>query len=268
MIRKLGEEDRQITLDFLCHEAAINLFAIGDIENFGFSEKFMELWGDFNETGELHGVLLKFNENYIPYYRDRECDSSGFRGIIEEDRGRKIISGREDIVDRFRGIIVDPIEKSNYFCELREGSSLKRSMDEVKIAQEEDAVRVYDLLEGIEEFQETDTNSVERIKRTINSRLGRIYYIEDGDGRMVSVSQTTAENSKSAMVVGVATHKDYRQRGLMNRCLSKLCADLLEEDRSLCLFYSNPEAGRVYHKLGFETIGRWKMLIDNREQQG
>jgi len=47
----------------------------------------------------------------------------------------------------------------------------------------------------------------------------------------------------------------------MTQCLSKLCQDLLSENRTLCLFYDNPEAGAVYHKLGFETIGKWKMLL-------
>ena len=37
---------------------------------------------------------------------------------------------------------------------------------------------------------------------------------------MLTVSQTTAENSKSAMVVGVATRKGYRGKGLMSECLS------------------------------------------------
>ena len=78
---------------------------------------------------------------------------------------------------------------------------------------------------------------------------------------MVCNVQTAAENSKSAMVVAVATHKDYRKRGFMAQCLSKLCRDLLNENKTLCLFYDNPEAGSVYHKLGFKTIGKWKMIV-------
>lgn len=37
MIRKLTEDDRKITLEFLSDEPAINLFIIGDIECFGFN---------------------------------------------------------------------------------------------------------------------------------------------------------------------------------------------------------------------------------------
>ena len=63
------------------------------------------------------------------------------------------------------------------------------------------------------------------------------------------------------MVVSVATRKDYRRQGLMTQVLSKLCQDLLNEQKTLCLFYDNPEAGAVYHKLGFKTIGKWKMIV-------
>lgn len=265
MIRKLKEEDRARILDFLSEEAAINLFIIGDIENFGFDEDFQELWASFDEEENIEGVLLRYNESYIPYYKSSQFDISGFKSIIELDETNKILSGKESIVDHFRGILRQPSEKGMYFCELREKGKLKDYGEEIKIATVEDAVRIYDLLEEIEEFQATDTNSVERIERIIRTKAGRIYYMEDDEGTIMTVTQTTAENSKSAMVVGVATRKAYRKRGYMSQCLSKLCNDLLSEGKSLCLFYNNPEAGSVYHKMGFESIGRWKMLIEGKK---
>jgi len=53
MLRKLTENDREMTLEFLSEERAINLFIIGDIECFGFDEDFQEIWGKVNETNEL-----------------------------------------------------------------------------------------------------------------------------------------------------------------------------------------------------------------------
>lgn len=266
MIRKLREEDRQITLDFLSEEAAINLFIIGDIENFGFYEDFQELWGSFDDvSGNLEGVLLRYNESYIPYYKDSNFDISGFKRILESDKTNKILSGKESIVDNFRGILREPNEEGMYFCELTGKSKLKEFGAEIKLATVDDAERVFDLLVGIEEFRTTDTNSVERIKRVISTKAGRIYYVENDDGIMMTIAQTTAENSKSAMVVGVATRKEYRKRGLMSKCLSKLCDELLSEGKTLCLFYDNPEAGSVYHKMGFESIERWKMLIESEK---
>lgn len=266
MLRKLTEDDRNITLDFLSSEPAVNLFIIGDIENHGFNKDFIDLWGNFNKLNELNGVLLRFHENFVPYYKDYNLDVTGFKNIITSYNVRKIISGKESIVKRFKDILNNPAIKSSYFCELTEGSKLKKHEENIKIAKEEDAVRVYNLLEEIEEFRATDTNSVDRIKNVISTKSGRIYYIEDNEGKMLSVSQTTAENSKSAMIVGVATLKEYRCKGLMSQCLSKLCNDVLSENKTLCLFYHNPKAGNVYHKIGFNTIDKWMMLIEERNR--
>jgi len=133
------------------------------------------------------------------------------------------------------------------------------------MAQPQDAKRVYDLLDKIDEFRDTDTNSVERIRHNIISGSGRVYYIEDSEGRLLTTAQTTAESSSAAMIVAVATLQEYRGKGLMSECLSRLCRDVLAENKTLCLFYDNQKAGSVYHRLGFETIGRWTIMIENKK---
>jgi predicted GNAT family acetyltransferase len=64
------------------------------------------------------------------------------------------------------------------------------------------------------------------------------------------------------MVVSVATMMVHRGKGLMCMCLSRLCQDVLAEGKSLCLFYDNPEAGKVYHRLGFKSIDNWVMMTE------
>lgn len=260
MIRKLREADRENVLEFLSEEASINLFIIGDIEAFGFNEEFQELWAEFSET-RISGLLLKFYENFIPYYKDQNFDVSRFAEIIKNHPGKKMISGKESIVKKFKIALNNSVEKTMYFCELRNMNKLEQSDIEICEAKISDARQVYELLDEIEEFRLTDTNSVERIERVLGTRTGRIYYIKVGE-RFVSVAQTTAENKFSAMVVGVATLKDYRNKGYMSKCLSKLCKDVMSDGKTLCLFYDNPKAGSIYHRLGFETIDRWMMLIE------
>lgn len=266
MIRKLEEKDRGSVLGFLGKEPSYNLFMIGDIEAFGFEEDFQELWGQYDEAGALEGVLLRFNESFIPYFADNGFDNSGFKDIIISYEGKKLVSGKESVLKSFEGILPGYTARTTFFCELTDGDRLKPAEEnnEIKIAGESDAERVYDLIHQIDEFSGLGSTT-ERIAHKIRTKTGRVYYIENDAGMMVSVVQTTAENSMSAMVVGVATLKEYRGQGFMSRCLSKLCRDILSEGRTLCLFYDNPEAGKVYHRLGFRTIGNWMMITASKE---
>ncbi len=151
-------------------------------------------------------------------------------------------------------------EKITYFCELKDDKKLLKGDDTIKLGIEEDAQRIYDLLSTIEEF--FVEYSVDTIRSRIKDNSTVSYYIENDDKEIITISQITAENSKFAMVVGVATKKEYREQGYMGKCLSKLCSDLLKRNKTLCLFYDNPKAGRVYRRIGFKEIGIWTMLVE------
>lgn len=261
MIRKLTESDRQMTLDFLRPEAAINLFFIGDIEQDGFDKDFQEFWGSINEEGQLRGVLLRYDTNYVPYSPFADFDYTPFIELIKKDDKHRQISGKGSIIAHFKETFPDFHCRDTYFCQLTEAPTPKPCAFEIKKATIKDAPRICELLNEIEEFSAIPTD-VEQVERVLKSGCGRMYYTESEEGILQNVVQTTAENSLSAMVVGVATRKAYRHQGLMNSCLSKLCYDLVHnEKKSLCLFYNNPEAGKIYHKLGFQTIDTWVMLL-------
>lgn len=53
MVRLLTETDREQTLKFLNKQPGLNLFQIGDIENFGFDSDVQTIWGSFDELGHL-----------------------------------------------------------------------------------------------------------------------------------------------------------------------------------------------------------------------
>ena len=52
MFRKLNENDYTKTMDFLGKDPGLNLFQIGDIENYGFDSEIQTVWGSFNENEE------------------------------------------------------------------------------------------------------------------------------------------------------------------------------------------------------------------------
>lgn len=123
----------------------------------------------------------------------------------------------------------------------------------------EDIPSHMELMQSIPEFEGSST-SEQSMKRTIDRGTGRSYAIWEGD-KMVSVVSTTAENTQSAMIVGVGTREDHKRKGYASELMIKICEELINEGKIICLFYDNPEAGKIYQRLGFKKIGLWNMNV-------
>ncbi|SER88464.1 hypothetical protein SAMN04487944_1123 [Gracilibacillus ureilyticus] len=238
---------------------AENLFIIGDIESYGYEQDFQKLWGDFDESGKLKAVLLKYEKNYIPYAAD-SFNAEGFAAIINEDPEFSMLSGLEPFTKAIEPYLIRKLstKRKLFYVKLTSSERLKLSDNVgVKELKTEEINRLKHLLQQIPEFQDKPFN-LEIKRRNMELGAARCYYIEE-DGLMVSTASTSAENTSSAMIVAVGTDSNYKRKGYATACLSKLCADLLQEGKELCLFYENPEAGSIYARLGFEQIGYWMM---------
>jgi uncharacterized protein len=128
---------------------------------------------------------------------------------------------------------------------------------DVKRASKDRIGQILSLRRSIDEFTIGD-NAEEMLRTSMEANTSRTYYTEE-DEQMTACVSTTAENSISAMIVGVCTRKEYRRKGLATSIMQKLFKDVLNEGKVLCLFYNNPEAGRIYKRLGFRDIGKWTM---------
>jgi predicted GNAT family acetyltransferase len=270
MIRQLTEADHEACFDLVKEQAAENLFIIGDIEAYGYDQDFQKLWGDFDENGELRAVLLKYQENYIPYAKpQRDFDAKGFTEIMLRDPNFTMLSGLKEITERLEPFIGGRIKRKRetYYAKctkLNYSTTENVSTTDVYQAVQEDAEELVELLNGVPEFSDSII-TVERKRRGIEKGVSRSYFIKE-DGRMVSTASTTAENSLSAMIVGVATLQGYKKKGYATQCMVKLCHQLLQEGKELCLFYDNPAAGAIYKRIGFQDIGFWMMYSFNKTE--
>ena len=249
MIIKLNSNYNNALMKYLKQESEINLFIIGDLENYGYDEDFQEIWGEINDEGFLIAVLLKFHHNLIFYSRDN-FDFNGFYNIMK-NIDFKALSGEKTIIEQFQHLFEFNQKTDMHFCKLDniynlENSNLSTQIKRLGLNKVDSIIKLH---EKIDEF---DKFPLEIVKRSFKS--GRAYYIEK-DKEVVSIAQTTAENSISAMIIGVCTHPEYRKKGYASACVSHICKDLLKENKTLCLFYDNPKAGKIYEKLGFKDIG-------------
>ncbi|WP_339264475.1 GNAT family N-acetyltransferase [Geobacillus sp. FSL K6-3411] len=260
MIRRLTAEDHQQLFSFLQQDPSFNLFIIGDIESFGYDADFQDVWGQFDDAGSLKAVLLRYYDSYISY-APGDFDADGFARLIGETARTLTIelSGKEEIARQFEGRLALGTKRTLYFCECRTDEYARQQIGafSIKKAGLADVDRIVDLRRRIPEFDTRPTARAMLVKG-METNSARTYYIEQ-DGKMVAAASTTAENSLSAMIVGVCTDPEHRGKGYASAIVAKLVYDLLAEGKMPCLFYDNPDAGRIYHRLGFRDIGLWAM---------
>jgi uncharacterized protein len=258
IIRKLTRNDHDQVLSFLSEEPSINLFIIGDLEVFGYDYDFQDIWAEFNDQGEIIAVLLRFYQSFIPYAKG-EFNVAKCVSIINSFPKPAFLSGKTDIVKKFEAFKELQLGKKQdtFFAECTSTEFLGETNLDVKKASNDHIGQIMSLRRSIDEFTIGD-NAEEMLRTSMESNTARTYYTEE-DGIMTSCVSTTAENSMSAMIVGVCTRKNFRRKGLATSIMKKLFKDVLDDGKILCLFYDNPEAGRIYKRLGFKDIGKWTM---------
>jgi uncharacterized protein len=256
MIRKLTKKDHEQAITYLSEEPSINLFIIGDLESFGYESDFQEIWAEFNDKNEIQAVLLRFYQSFIPYAKG-EFDVNPFVSIIKSYNQPIYLSGKSDIVEKFEKYeeLLLGKKKVTFFADCLTDEHLRRNDLEIKKASLADVDQIIELRHTIEEF-EMRSDARDMLVRSMETNTARTYYTEE-NGIMTSCVSTTAENSLSAMIVGVCTRKQYRCKGLATAIMQRIFKDVLHEGKTLCLFYDNPAAGRIYKKLGFKDIGLW-----------
>jgi predicted GNAT family acetyltransferase len=202
MIRLLAEHDREQVLGLLAPEGALNLFIIGDVENNGFGQDFQQLWGDFEATGRLRAVLLRYYGSFIPY-APGEFDLDGLAEVLIGNRDRiTAFSGIDRVIRPFEtypGLVPENARKRTLsFLELRGGDRLsgpegggpggqafRAGPDDVPTY-----LRLWAEVNGLERSDELERSH----RREIEQGSGRVYFLRQDD-RVVATVKTTAETS-------------------------------------------------------------------------
>lgn len=138
----------------------------------------------------------------------------------------------------------------------------------VEAKTEEDYGMIFDLLITISEFDSMKRETRENfIKTNIHERKSNsVKLMIKQNGRCISTAATVADTTKSAMVVAVATDQTARGKGYASKVMIALMDEYINHrKKSLCLFFDNPKAGAIYHRLGFEDMDMWVMLVSKDE---
>ena len=260
MIRKLVEADRASVLEYLNVSPSLNLFIIGDIECFGFAKDFQTIYAQFNDENEYLSVLLFYRENVVFYSHIDIFDTNWL--TIFKMHNFLYLSGRKTLMDLIYPHLSSFDYKELYFAEAKELTNeiINKNLTIHKLITKEDAFLLYPLLEDITEFGVSKQGIDHFVEGKMNSKeMGVTYYIKE-DGIAISTVATTAETTKNAMIIAVATHISARNRGLASYLMSYLMKEYFNKNKYLCLFYDNPQAGAIYKRLGFKDTEKWVMI--------
>ncbi|GAF12574.1 acetyltransferase, GNAT family [Bacillus sp. JCM 19045] len=265
MIRILTSDDKEHCLQFLKQKAAENLFIIGDIEAFGFDQDFQKIWGEFNQDNQLIAILLKYYSSYIPFAKG-PFDAKGFASIMGKDDHFEAMSGLKEVTEAIEPHLkIAKSKRQLYYAkcsQLENNQPVDTSL--IELASVADAEGLLRFLKEIPEFANSIQTTIKKKQEDLANGFSRATVIKQ-DGRIVASASTTAENSASAMIVGVATLQTHKRKGYATACVYQLCSKLFSEGKEACLFYDNPEAGVIYKRIGFEDIDRWVMYQFDKE---
>lgn len=258
MFRKVSETDHDAIFSFLTRRPAQNLFILGDIEAYGYETAFQEVWAYFAPSGEVRTVLLRYYGSYVFSTETGEGSEDVLR-LLLANTAWTVLQGDYATLINFQLQVgyIPSKTREFYFLERRVGAERPEmnTMD-VCVATVDDIEPLFRLRRSIDEFDVAATTR-ESLTQTIETKSGMHYYIADSEGHFIASASTAAENSVSAMVVGVCTNMYHRRQGFATKCLSALCDTYDRRGKTLCLFYDNPSAGRIYQRLGFRDIGKW-----------
>lgn len=261
-IRRLTVADHTEVLALFGKEANHYHFLLDDLSWNNYAGEQFLVFGEF-ESGRLVSLLLN-NFNNLTYYSPDDRKPDAYRPILGQLSFAKV-SGPDRLVQQFCRYLNPSSSTLSHMGMVKQAKPLSGSPDTVvcTIMDREELREQYRLLLSAEEYADLSGDEegyISREWKRLASSSDRTVYLR-AEGRMVAAASTFHERGRSALVTGVITHLDARNRGYASQVLTALFNQLLLEGRFPYLFYTNPAARSVYLRAGMEEICPWRVTM-------
>ncbi|MFA5006122.1 MAG: GNAT family N-acetyltransferase [Candidatus Izemoplasmatales bacterium] len=260
--RLVREDEREALLAMLYRDPFINLFIIGDIEFYGLSTDFQTVYVDGD--GVLETVVLRHHANMMVFSTTNRFDPEEVLALAERHSIKVINVGARTYARLSDELSRSFDVKRMTIARMAAPDRLDSPDPEVRRATVEDVPAIVDALYGISEFVSNLTEPREERLVGMAAKLRdgfSLHYVLERDGHIIAHASSTAHSRNAAMVVAVFTRKECRREGCASKVVSALCRHLLESGRMPVLFFDNPAAATIYHRLGFEDVDGWMMAV-------
>lgn len=254
LVRKLTNVDREKVMSFLNKDQLSNIGAISNIRLFGLDGNEYTSYGEFDDD-VLVSYLGKYKSLGVSYYSQEKRDISEMAKVINGLEW-KHFSGCQELIQQFEPFIEHQKKYEQFFSVTKDYDYFELDGSIVKtMTTEEELKELMTLMFQIEEFEETREFSKEEV---ISEMSENYFKLKDGllvylrkENQIVAMAGSMLENDEYAYLHSVATLESERKKGYASIVVMHLMNEYKKMNKRLCLQYDNPEAAKIYHRLGF-----------------
>lgn len=250
-VRKLSAQDEPALEQLMGPHRGYSIFLLGNVLHLGWENPALEYWGAW-EAGNMTAVLMRYKGNWTAWWNTPGEFLPEFTRILSRCT-QATITGRPDILEALKFPRLTVQKRYEQRLAVLEQLIPPAPACAVRWARENEAEEIVELYRGDE---------VPRTRESILARItGGGQAVGFAVGKMVTAAAVTARTRDSAMLGGVWTLPEHRNKGYASWCTAWLCRQLVDLSLTPALFYHNPAAGSIYLRLGFREIGPYAMAV-------
>lgn len=255
-MRRLTENDREAMLTLLNENPTVNLFMVGDLEQFGFNTSFVSFYGQYHGD-HLATIIMTFRTGIHIYGHQLTSDELEFITHLVADETFTTFNVNDEMLAQIQPLLTARIaEVETCKMAVYQANDFVCDTSHVVALSEADAAAINAVEVSGFGPRELSLPEKEEALRSHSSYCFGIYH----EGTLASVATVCAMTQDAGMIVGVATDERFRHRGYASAVVKHLCDWLKEQGRTGVLFYINPVAGAIYHRLGFVDQENYTMI--------
>lgn len=220
-------------------------------ESYGIGYSFVDYW--IQETGESTvAILSRFEDNFSLYLTD-ESDLGEIAAFLRFQGARSVLFNARYPLEiqskkRISGSVL-AYRDADYISDLELYEPEIKPFYELLRCCESDTFRVPAYMNFLSDV-------------THRRNLGRCHMLAASvDGRLASAAMTVCETDAAVILGAVATHPDYRRRGLSRELVRTLATRMRAGDRQVYVLSASDENTRFYQHSGFAITAGFTELF-------
>ena len=213
---------------------------------------YFDVWLTRGDSGAVTAVLFR---NYWDFYlkAEAEADLEEIASFLHHLPMLGTLNCHTDTAESLLPLLhnVNDTVQCTVAVQHEPPQPLAYELDYVRVQSMEDYRRVYDLLALSESIEISRFEDYYFLRRnTDKSWTGRTYCLHH-EAIAYAAASTSGECEGMALITDVATHPDYRRKGLGKALVTNLCSDLHDALMIPYVKYSTEVAAHFYDHLGF-----------------